>query len=92
MDNQIEFVNGIKPKPRESKTPDFVIGEFGINIESFREWMKGWIAANPDKEWLNIEMKMSKKGKPYTAVSNYEPKSPVVTPPQPPEDEEDIPF
>jgi len=54
--------------------------------------MKGWIAANPDKEWLNIEMKMSKKGKPYTAVSNYDPKNSVMTPPQPPEDDEDIPF
>ena len=89
MDNEIEFVNGINPKPREGKTPDWVIGDFGINISSFREWMKGWIAANPDKEWLNIEMRMSKKGKPYTAVSNFEPKNSVDTT-QPPE--EDIPF
>ena len=91
MENEIEFVNGIKPKPREGKTPDWVIGEFGINIASFREWMKGWLAASPDKEWLNVEMKMSKKGKPYTAVSKYEPEKPVSAPLQSPDDE-DIPF
>jgi len=54
MSDDVEFVSGFNFKERDANTPDWVIAKAGINIVSFREWMKVWIAKNPDKELLNI--------------------------------------
>jgi hypothetical protein len=87
MSDEVEFVRGFNFKERDANTPDWVIAKAGINIASFREWMKDWIAKNPDKEWLNIEIKESKAGKTYIAVNKFE-KTEVDNF----EQKEDVPF
>ena len=77
MSDDVEFVSGFNFRKREPNTPDWVIAKAGINIESFREWMRDWIEKNPDKEWLNIEIKESKAGKTYIAVDKFEKKEDV---------------
>ena len=77
MSDDVEFVSGFNFRKREPNTPDWVIAKAGRNIESLREWMKDWIEKNPDKEWLNIEIKESKAGKTYIAVDKFEKKEDV---------------
>jgi len=91
-----DLVMGFYPKQPSEKAPDFVIGKVSINLTDFRSWMKTHLQQNPNEEWLNIDMKVSKAGKGYAVVDHWKPEqSPPATKS---EDEpaggidEDIPF
>jgi len=81
-----DMIGGIYPKPKHDNAPSFVIGKASINVAQFREWMQGYLKQNPNAEWINMDMKVSKAGKGYAVIDNWKPegKSEVT--------DEDIPF
>ncbi len=62
----VEFVNGLMVKAPHPKAPDYVKGSISIKREKLIEWL-----SSRDNEWVNIDVKESKGGKWYAAVSNY---------------------
>lgn len=68
-----DMVNGLYPKPRGPRAPDFVIGKLSIKVDQFREWMKQHLRENPDEEWINIDMKVSKGGKGFAVIDSWKP-------------------
>ena len=76
-----DLINGLYPKQKHENAPDFVIGKLSINVSQFRDWMKGYLAENPNEEWINIDMKTSKSGKGYAAIDDWKPNQPANEPP-----------
>jgi hypothetical protein len=68
-----DLVNGIYPKARNFKTPDYVLCKFSINVAQFREWMQKHLSENPGEEWVNIDCLLSKGGKPYAKLDTWKP-------------------
>lgn len=81
-----DMIGGIYPKPKHDNAPSFVIGKASINVAQFREWMQGYLKQNPDTEWINMDMKVSKGGKGYAVIDNWKPEG------KPQKSSEDIPF
>ena len=69
-DNEIEFVNGLIVKPPHANAPDFVKCAISIKIDDLKDWLEN----RPEEEWINIDVKESKGGKWYAAVSHFRPK------------------
>lgn len=86
-----DLIKGLYPKPKHENAPSWKIGKASINIAQFREWMGAYIKENPDQEWVNMELLVAKSGKGYAAIDDWKPEPKVMTPPQPPADE-DAPF
>lgn len=98
MADEIEFVKGMIVKAPHANAPDFVIASISIKVEELSEWL-----SNRDDEWINIDVKESKGGKWYAAVSTFKPKSRGASPVtehseakgnafQPQDDDDGIPF
>ena len=93
------MVSGMYPKPKRDGAPDFVLGTVSINVAQFREWFKGYLAENPDEEWVNIQNLQSKGGKYYAKVDTWKPDpnrasggAGATSQPLPPVPNDDIPF
>ena len=69
MADEIEFVNGLIVKEPHQNAPDFVKCAISIKREELIEWL-----TNPEGDWVNIDVKESKGGKWYAAVSHFRPK------------------
>ena len=91
---EIEFVDGLIVKAPNPKAPDFVKASISIKVEDLGKWLRAKYKAGD--EWVNIDVKESKAGKWYAAVSTYKPKSKDAEPKKPVEKfddlEDDIPF
>ena len=70
MSEEKEFVNGMIVKAPHEKAPDFVKCSISIKRE---ELMTFLISKQPD-EWINLDVKVSQKGKYYAEVNNFKPK------------------
>jgi len=68
-----DMIGGFYPKPKNPNAPDFVIGKASINVAQFRKWMKDYLKQNPDTEWINMDMKVSKAGKGYAKIDDWKP-------------------
>ena len=66
----IEFVDGLIVKPPHEKAPDFVKAQISIKREKLESWLRG-----KTEDWINIDVKQSKDGKWYCAVSTWKPKA-----------------
>ncbi len=93
-DNDIEFVNGLIVKEPHANAPDFVKCAISIKVSDLVAWL-----SQRDEEWVNIDVKESKGGKWYAAVSTFKPKQRDSAPEQKPganvpasEYDGDIPF
>ena len=88
-----ELVNGLYPKQKPDNAPDFVLGKVSINLEQFMPWIRQWCKENPGEQWVNIDMLVSRNGKPYAKLDTWKPQrkeeAPDVTDPMP---EDSIPF
>ena len=89
-----ELVNGLYPKAKSDKAPEFVIGKVSINLEQFMPWVRQWCKDNPGEQWINIDMLVSRGGKAYAKLDTWKPEpkpepQPVDLPPDP---DSDIPF
>lgn len=69
MADEIEFVNGLIVKAPHANAPDFVKCAISIKVADLSEWLAG-----KDEEWVNVDVKESKGGKWYAAVSTFKPK------------------
>ena len=69
MADDIEFVNGLIVKAPRDTAPDFVKAAISIKVADLTEWLAG-----REDEWVNIDVKESKGGKWYAAVSTFKPK------------------
>ena len=90
----IEFVDGLIVKAPHQKAPSFVKARISIKVAELREWLE---ARPENEEWVNVDVKESKGGKWYAAVSTFKPKPDrdEDTPDGPrgkADDDEEIPF
>lgn len=90
MADEIEFVNGLIVKEPHQNAPDFVKCAISIKRVELMEWLAG-----KSEEWINLDVKESKGGRWYAAVSHFRPKhqetKPGATVPAH-EYDEDAPF
>tara|TARA_R110002050_G_scaffold284421_1_gene433581 strand:- start:337 stop:609 length:273 start_codon:yes stop_codon:yes gene_type:complete len=61
------LIGGFYPKKGDV---DFVKCKLGINKKQFVEWYK---QQDKDEEWINIDIKVSKKGNWYAEKNNWKP-------------------
>ena len=74
MANDIEFVDGLIVKAPNPKAPDYVKASISIKVEDLGKWLREKYKAGD--EWVNIDVKESKGGKWYCAVSTFKPNKP----------------
>jgi hypothetical protein len=91
MSEEIEFVNGLIVKKPHEKAPDFVKASISIKVADLGMWLREKHKAGD--EWVNVDVKESKGGKWYAAVSTFKPKEPQKKGGNSFEDmKDDIPF
>lgn len=96
MAEEIEFVNGLIVKAPHEKAPDYVKAAISIKVADLGAWLREKYKAGD--EWVNIDVKESKGGKWYAAVSTYKPKpkdekpAAKAAPRRGQQDDDDIPF
>jgi hypothetical protein len=71
-DDKIEFVDGLIVKAPNPKAPDFVKAQISIKVEDLGKWLREKFKAG--NEWVNLDVKESKSGRWYAAVSTFKPK------------------
>jgi hypothetical protein len=89
----IEFVNGLIVKAPHENAPDFVKAQISIKVADLGVWLREKHKAG--EEWVNVDVKASKGGKWYAAVSTFKPKEKAAPQEQKrPMDDmtDDIPF
>lgn len=89
----IEFVNGLIVKAPHENAPEFVKAQISIKVVDLGVWLREKHKA--DEEWVNVDVKASKGGKWYAAVSTFKPKEKAAPQEQKrPMDDmtDDIPF
>jgi hypothetical protein len=63
-----ELVNGLFYKVKHQNAPDFVLGNLSVKRTDLIEFLKG-----QSEDWINMQILMSKAGKPYIAVDTWKP-------------------
>ena len=86
---EIEFVDGLIVKAPHQNAPDFVKAAISIKVEDLGKWLRAKFKAGD--EWVNIDVKESKGGKWYAAVSTFKPKQKEESK-KAPADDPDVPF
>jgi hypothetical protein len=89
----IEFVNGLIVKAPHENAPEFVKAQISIKVADLGVWLREKHKAG--EEWVNLDVKASKGGKWYAAVSTFKPKEKAAPQEQKrPMDDmtDDIPF
>ena len=66
--SDVEFVDGLMVKKPHSNAPDFVKGSLSIKREDLIKWLQ-----QKQGEWINIDLKESKKGSWYAQVNDWQP-------------------
>ena len=69
MADDIEFVKGLIVKAPHANAPDFVKAAISIKVADLTEWL-----SDRNEEWINVDVKESRGGKWYAAVSTFKPK------------------
>jgi hypothetical protein len=72
MSEYIEFVNGLIVKKPHENAPDFVKASISIKVADLGMWLREKHKAG--EEWVNVDVKESRGGKWYAAVSTFKPK------------------
>lgn len=97
MNKDKEFPKGFYYKESHANAPDFVKGGASIKVDEFIKYLK-----SVNRDWLNLDFKISRDGKPYAEVNTFEPTSrgdeprtPTTEPvreAKPVEDDDEMPF
>jgi hypothetical protein len=90
MNNQEpRFLNGIIFKLPHSKAPDFVKGQISIKREELIESLQ-----NESGDWINLELKVSRDGKPYATINDWKPEEGQQSPvnEKSSDKDDDLPF
>lgn len=94
--SDIEFVDGLIVKAPHEKAPSFVKASISIKVEDLGKWLRA--KYKEGNEWINLDVKESKGGKWYAAVSTFKPKDRDEKAPDGPkrkaddDADDDIPF
>ena len=75
MSNEIVFANGIIFKLPRAGAPDFVKGSLSFKVEDAIVWLK----ENESGGWCNVNLKVSRAGKPYADLDNWKPNNQVAS-------------
>lgn len=77
-ENSIEFVPGLIVKQRADTAPEYVICKLSIKPRELAAWL-----SEKSEEWVNVELKLARSGKPYAAVDSWKPQGqPAAKPAQ----------
>ena len=68
MSDDIEFVDGLFFNQKHENAPDFVIGGLGVDRKALGNWLR-----QKTEDKINLDIKISKGGKPYISVSTWKP-------------------
>jgi len=90
MADTIEFVNGLIVKAPHENAPGFVKANISIKVADLGVWLREKHTAG--EEWVNIDVKESKGGKWYAAVSTFKPKQEQQAAPKAYGGNDDVPF
>lgn len=63
-----DLVKGLYFKVKHEKAPDFVLGNLSVKKADLIEFLN-----TQNEDWINMQILMSKGGKPYIAVDNWKP-------------------
>ena len=66
------FANGIMFKLPKENAPDFVKGSLSIKLDDFNAWAE----KHQENGWVNIDLKVSRGGKPYAELNTWKAKAP----------------
>lgn len=89
MAEEMEFVDGLIVKQPHEKAPDFVKASISIKVKDLGNWLREKNKAG--EEWVNVDVKESRNGRWYAAVSTFKPKE-KAAPAKKADDDETIPF
>jgi len=86
-----EFVDGLNIDPPHENAPDFVKCKISIKRKNLGNWLRG-----REEEWINLDVKVSKKGKWYAEVNTWKAENKEAPASQAPaggnDFDDDIPF
>ena len=82
MENN-DLVNGFFAKEPHNNAPDFVKGKISIKLSDFAQYLRELKASDPDIEWLNLDIKVSKQGKWYAMRDTWVPDASKASAPAP---------
>jgi len=87
--SDVEFVDGLIIKAPSERAPDFVKCSISIKRKDLGNWLRG-----KEDDWINLDVKVSKKGKWYAEVNNWKPESATTEKTETKGDafEDDLPF
>ena len=71
MNDEIIFTDGMFFNEPSEKAPDFIKGTINIEPKQFTEWLRK--NYNKDEKYIRIDLKVSKQGKAYSALSTFKP-------------------
>jgi len=83
--DKVFFPKGFIYKEPHKNAPDFVKGQVSIKVDEFKQYLN-----NVNGEWLNIDLKISREGKPYAQVNTFKPDKSKA--PQDDEEKDSLPF
>ena len=89
MAEEMEFVDGLIVKQPHEKAPDFVKASISIKVADLGNWLRAKHKAG--EEWVNVDVKESRNGRWYAAVSTFKPKEKAPAKPKA-DDDDSIPF
>ena len=91
MSEPTEFVDGLIVKAPHPKAPDYVKANISIKVEDLGKWLRARYKASLENDgWINIDVKESKGGKWYAAVSTFKPNK--AAPNKQKDDDLEVPF
>jgi len=90
MSDDRDFVNGMIIKKPNDNAPEWVKAKMSIKLDDFKSWIGGFVKANPDDEWINIDIKESQKGTLYAERDTWKPEKKAAAPQA--KSDEDIPW
>ena len=86
--DDIQFVDGLIVKAPHENAPSFAKASISIKVANLSKWL----AERAGEEWVNVDVKESRGGKWYAAVSTFKPKERQEVKSAKAPDDEEIPF
>jgi hypothetical protein len=90
MSDEKDFVDGMIIKKPNDNAPEWVKAKMSIKLDDFKGWIGNFVKANPNDEWINIDIKESQKGTLYAERDTWKPEKKAAAPQ--PKGDEDIPW
>ena len=67
------FTEGMIVKPGPGEQAPWVQAKVSIKLDEFGPWVAARKKADPDSEWMNIEIKEGRSGKWYAELNTWKP-------------------